>query len=200
MRTPKKQGPVVVGVIDDGIAFAQQRFRKVAGGQVRSRVEYWWLQDGVYQGQPLPFGRELDNVGIDALLTTCTHGGVIDEDELYRRAGLTDFRLPGHKSAAWRISHGAHVMDQACGYEQDDLNRPERPIVCVQLPIRVTAETSGAHLLPYVHLAMIYILLRAQTIAAKRGLGLSRWSSTSATASSPAPMMGPRRSRTCSKS
>jgi hypothetical protein len=167
MRTPKKQGPVVMGVIDDGIAFAQQRFRKVASGQVRSRVEYWWLQDGVYQGQPLPFGRELDNAGIDALLTTCTHGGVIDEDELYRRAGLTDFRLPGHKSAAWRISHGAHVMDQACGYEQDDRNRPERPIVCVQLPIRVTADTSGAHLLPYVHLAMIYIVLRAKTIATR---------------------------------
>ena len=124
MRNPKKHVPVVMGVIDDGIAFAQQRFREVAGGQVRSRVEYWWLQDGVYQGQPLPFGRELDNAGINALLTTCTHGGIIDEDELYRRAGLTDFRLPGHKSAAWRISHGAHVMDQACGYQQDDRNRP----------------------------------------------------------------------------
>ena len=170
MKKPHNLSPVVIGVIDDGIAFAHQRFRRVVAGKVRSRVEYWWLQDGVYQGPPLPFGRELDKAGIDALLTTCTHGGAIDEDELYRRAGLTDFRLPGHKSAAWRISHGAHVMDQACGYEQDD-GRNDRPIVCVQLPVRVTAETSGAHLLPYVHLAMIYILSRAQTIAAKRGLG-----------------------------
>ena len=81
MKKPIKHGPVVMGVIDDGIAFAQQRFRTVAGGTVVSRVEYWWLQDGVYQGPPLPFGRELDNAGINALVTTCTHGGVIDEDE-----------------------------------------------------------------------------------------------------------------------
>ena len=85
----------------------------------------------------------------------------LDEDELYRRAGLTDFRLPGHKSAAWRISHGAHVMDQACGYEQDDATGRTADL-CVQLPIRVTADASGAHLLPYVHLALIYILLRAR--------------------------------------
>ena len=43
-----------MGVIDDGIAFAQQRFRTVAGGKVVSRVEYWWLQDGVYQASRCP--------------------------------------------------------------------------------------------------------------------------------------------------
>jgi hypothetical protein len=168
MQQPTKSGSVVMGVIDDGIAFAQQRFRTMVGGTVQSRVEYWWLQDGVYQGQPLPFGREFDNIAINNLLTLCTHAGAVDEEELYRRAGLTDFQGRGHKSAAWRVAHGTHVMDQACGYEQE-ASRGDRPIVCVQLPIRVTADTSGAHLLPYVHFAIVYILQRALEIAKKAG-------------------------------
>ena len=120
MTTTANPGPAIVGVIDDGIAFANQRFRTVLGGKLESRVEYWWLQDGVYQGPPLPFGRELDKTGINKLLADCTHAGVVDEGELYRHAGLTDFTRGGHKSAAWREAHGAHVMDLACGYDQDD--------------------------------------------------------------------------------
>ena len=48
---------VVMGVIDDGIAFGHERFRKKAA----TRVEYWWLQDGQYLPGPtaLPYGREL---------------------------------------------------------------------------------------------------------------------------------------------
>ena len=162
---------VVMGVIDDGLAFAHQRFRTAASGAVQSRVEYWWLQDGVYQpGQSAPFGRELVKVDIDKHLAVCSRDGVVDEEEFYRRVGLTDFTRGGHKSAAWRVSHGAHVMDQACGFEQDE-GRDDRPIVCVQLPIRVTADTSGAHLLPYVHLAILYILSRAFDIASARGGG-----------------------------
>ena len=71
----------------------------------------------------------------------------MDEEQLYRFAGLTDFRLPGHKSVAWRVAHGTQVTDLAGGYEQNDAP-DERPIVCVQLPIRVTADTSGGTLSP----------------------------------------------------
>ena len=174
MTTTANPGPAIVGIIDDGIAFANQRFRTIVGGNLESRVEYWWLQDGVYQGPPLPFGRELDKHDIDNLLDECTHAGVVDEGELYRRAGLTDFTRGGHKSAAWREAHGTHVMDLACGYDQDapDPDRSNRPIICVQLPVRVTANTSGAHLLPYVHMALNYIRLRADQISKSRGLGL----------------------------
>jgi hypothetical protein len=173
MNNAANPGPVVVGIIDDGIAFANQRFRTVVGGNLASRVEYWWLQDGVYQGQPLPFGRELNRAAINQLLVDCMHAGVVDEGELYRRAGLTDFTRGGHKSAAWREAHGTHVMDLACGYDQNDANpeRSKRPIVCVQLPVRVTANTSGAHLLPYVHLALNYILWRASQIQPPAGAG-----------------------------
>ena len=160
--------PVVVGIIDDGIAFAHERFRNGAA----TRVEHWWLQDGPYQtsGSPVPYGRELQKAKIDSLLTACTHAGVVDEDELYRHAGLIDLRREGHKSAAWRRAHGTHVMDLACGFDPS-AGRDDRPIVCVQLPARITADTSGANLTPYSIEAIDYILDRADKIAAARGTG-----------------------------
>jgi hypothetical protein len=150
-----------------------RRRNRLRHGQFRTglqtRVEYWWLQDGAQQGPGTIWpGRELSKAQIDAIFVQCTRAGVIDEDEVYRLAGLIDFRQIGHKSAAWRIAHGTHVMDLACGY--DPQNAPDdRPIVCVQLPIRVTADTSGARLYPYAHHAMKYILRRADQIAANLG-------------------------------
>jgi len=158
---------VVMGIIDDGIAFAHERFRKNAA----TRVEYWWLQDGRYLPGPsaLPYGRELAKPGIDILLQQCTRSGVLNEDELYQRAGLNDYHNDAHKSAAWCVSHGTHVMDLACGF--DSRHAPnDRPIVCVQLPARVTADTSGANLCAYATAAIDYILNRADQIAKDRGV------------------------------
>jgi hypothetical protein len=160
-------GTVVVGIIDDGLAFAHERFRNGTA----SRVEYWWLQDGVHLSGPTGFyyGRELDKADIDALLTQCTSAGLVDEDELYQRAGLNDFSFDSHKSAAWRQAHGTHVMDLACGFDANEA-RDDRPIVCVQLPIRVVANTSGAGLHTYAMDGIDYILCCADRIAAKRGV------------------------------
>jgi hypothetical protein len=157
---------VVIGIVDDGIAFAHERFRKIVNAIPVSRVEYWWLQDGTLHGN-VPFGCELLKAEIDQLLTTCTHAGAVDEDELYQRAGLNDFQLEGHKSAAWRAAHGTHVMDLAGGFDPDP-PFDDRPIVCVQLPIRVTADTSGGSLFPYVALAMTYIVNCALQIGVSR--------------------------------
>jgi hypothetical protein len=173
-------GDVVIGIIDDALAFAQERFR--IGD--KTRVEFVWLQDGAYPSPgtpiyvgspPVPYGLELakeDQLpykGIDSLLAECTYSGAIDEDEVYRRTGLIDFRRAGHKAVAWRIAHGTHVMDLAAG--EDPASRCEdRPIVCVQLPAMTTADTSGADLATYALDAIEYILLRADEIAAKRGV------------------------------
>jgi len=152
---------VVMGIIDDGIAFANQRFRNGSN----TRVEYWWLQDGAQQGPgTITPGRELTKAQINASLAACTRGGVLDEDQFYRLVGLTDFTQPGHKSAAWRIAHGTHVLDLASGYDPQAAPS-DRPIVVVQLPVRVTADTSGSRLYPFVHLAVRYILVRAYQIA-----------------------------------
>ena len=58
---------------------------------------------------------------------------MLQEDLVYRAAGLLDYTRPDHKAAAWRVTHGTHVMDAACGYDPSD-NRLDRPIACVQLP------------------------------------------------------------------
>ena len=171
------RGTVVMGIIDDGIAFAHERFRKIVGGVVESRIANWWLQDGpnpapaafpftaptLPPSPKVPYGCELTGSQIDKLLQDCTIAGAVEEDLVYRKAHLVDFQNIGHKSAAWRIAHGTHVMDLACGF--DPLPpRDDRPIVCVQLPIRVTADTSGASLFTYVLDAMWFILIRASQI------------------------------------
>jgi hypothetical protein len=167
MTTGTAAPTVVMGIIDDGIAFAHERFRKKAA----TRVEHWWLQDGPYLAgsTALPYGTELAKADIDALLKRCTRSGVVNEDELYQRAGLNDYRTDEHKSAAWCASHGTHVMDLACGFDSQAA-RDDRPIVCVQLPARVTADTSGANLCAFATAGIDYILNRADRIAQDRGV------------------------------
>lgn len=173
-------GTVVIGIIDDTLCFAHERFR--IGD--KTRVEYVWLQDGirpapgapVYNGTPpVSYGRELAKddqppyKGIDTIIAECTHAGAVDEDEVYRRTGLVDFLHAGQQGAAKRVAHGTHVMDLAAG-EDAGSKCENRPIVCVQLPNKVTADTSGGDLHTYALDAIEYILLRADEIAAKRGV------------------------------
>lgn len=153
---------VVVGIIDDGIPFAHERFRKPDG---TTRVEHVWVQHGTASNVPIDFdnGFEIPKADIDYLLAACRQGDFIDEDEIYRRAGVADFTLDGRKSLAWRASHGAHVMDLACGWDPNEA--PDWRIICVQLPTETTADSSGASLAPYAVKALEYIRDRAQTIA-----------------------------------
>jgi hypothetical protein len=155
-------GTVIVGVIDDGIPFAHERFRKADG---TTRVESVWVQHGPSVNVPIGFdnGFEISKADIDNYLATCRQGDVIDEDEIYRRAGVADFTRDGRKSLAWRASHGAHVMDIACGWDLDET--PDWRIICVQLPTATTADSSGASLAPYAVKALEYIRNRAQAIA-----------------------------------
>jgi len=171
---------VVVGIIDDAICFASDRFR--IGD--KARVEYFWIQDGirpapgapVYSGSPpVSYGLEIAKQdqppykGIDTMLAECTHAGAVDEDEVYRRTGLIDFRHAGQQAAAKRMAHGTHVMDLAAG-EDPDGKCENRPLVCVQLPAKVTADTSGSDLHTYALDALEYIFLRAQEIGDKYGI------------------------------
>lgn len=147
----------IVAVIDDGLAFAHERFRLATSA---TRFKYFWNQDDVTFDRAPPdfgWGRELAECEINALLTSSTHSGMIDEDEVYRKAG--------QELVARRVSHGTHVMDIACGLDPRDADGSAPYLIGVQLPRWVTKETSGGLLTPVVHAALGYILSRADQIA-----------------------------------
>ncbi len=173
-KAKRKGAPpaVVTGVIDDGIAFAHERFLSADG---TTRIEYFWdqVEPSAVWGT-WGYGREVDKRdpvgGIDKRMQDSRHGAQVDEDELYRVAGFFDQSKPGHKSIARRAAHGTHVMDLACGGGP----RPApgaRPIVAVQLPTETTADTSGATLGPQVFNGLAYIIDRAESIAIDAGTG-----------------------------
>jgi hypothetical protein len=154
-------GTVVVGIIDDAITFAHERFR-TANGQ--SRVECFWQQDGEPWSPTVDRGRETLKADIDTFLSQSTHAGSVDEEEVYRRSGLIDFSRSGYKSAAWRLAHGTHVLDLAAGFDPSAA-RTDRPIIAVQLPAAATAAQSGAGLEDRVQDAIKYIQDRALTLS-----------------------------------
>jgi hypothetical protein len=189
-------GVVVVGVIDYGLAFAHERFRR---SEHESRIEHMWVQDApapkqepesgagleeqssYFQGaaveesagddgrtprNDVPYGAEITARNINALLKL--HGGAVDEDTVYRQAaGRLGRRWL--RSVSRRGAHGTHVMDLAAGYGLDEEERKRRPIVCVQLPEAVTADTSGESLDAYALDGIRYILERADAIARASG-------------------------------
>lgn len=146
---------VIVGVIDDGLPFANVRFRDT---NISTRIEYLWDQDR---------GIVLSKAAIDGFLVASAPTGNVDEDEVYRRAGY-DYAVTGHKSWARRATHGAHVMHVACG----DLVTPPYPrIIGVHLPNAVTADTSGVRLFVHAIVGILNILGWADTVAAANGSG-----------------------------
>jgi len=160
---------VVTAVIDDGLAFANHRFRLP---DQSTRIEYFWNMDGPPTNPPSGFGygwelrkRDAGGVrGIDSFMAAATHAGIVDEDEVYRATGHVDRNHIGHQPVALRRSHGTHVMDIAAGC--DPARAPaNRPLICVQLPVAMTADTSGATLANYVIDAMHYILHRADALS-----------------------------------
>lgn len=154
-------GTAIVAVIDDGLAFAHERFRDRHG---KTRFKYFWNQDDT-TGVGLPpgfgYGRELTPGDIDPLLTADSWSGIVDEDKLYRELGqrLTERRL----------KHGTHVMDIACGLDPRQV-QPDSPyLIGVQLPKWVTEQTGGGLLTGAALDAMHFILNRADQIASDEG-------------------------------
>lgn len=166
---------VVTGVIDDGIAFAHDRFLSRDGDDGTTRIEYLWdqqLATGLPSGWG--YGTELDKrskpAGIDQRMADSRHAGQVDEDEVYRKTGHVDHARPGHKPLALRMAHGAHVMDLACNAGLKP-HAGQRPIIAVQLPSATVEDTSGATLTPQVILGLLYILDRAAAVASQLQTG-----------------------------
>ncbi|MDB5921369.1 MAG: hypothetical protein JWN13_305 [Betaproteobacteria bacterium] len=159
MNLPYKNGavPCVVGIIDDGLAFAHARFRKQDG---TTRVDFFWDQ-GYYSPnvQEPVYGREYSNADIDDYMKRSTARGVVDEEAVYRLAGYREVRR--------RIAHGTHVLDLACGCDPGDLHAESPRIVGVQLqvPSRKTRDRSAGWLAGRVLDGLRYILDCADDLA-----------------------------------
>ena len=151
---------VLTGVIDDGFAFAQQRFCTPTAS---TRLASVWQQDGTPPSQSVSCGREFSQAQIDAALRRNTFAGLRDEDAVYRDLGYEAYGEQGHKPLGRRRSHGSHVLDLACGDDPATASA-DRPVVAVQLPNFVTRDPA-LHLGYYALLAVRYILAEADRIA-----------------------------------
>jgi len=164
---------VVTGIIDDGLAFAHEQFRLPDGS---TRVEYFWNQDDPAAATiGLGYGRELrkrvfmGQPGMDAHMANSTYNGLMDEDQVYASIGVIDYRRDGRKGLGRRAAHGTHVMHAASALAPGDV-AADRPLVCVQLPSRAVADTSGTSVARHVFDGLVYILKRADRIAVQRGV------------------------------
>lgn len=162
----------IVGIIDDGIAFAHERFRCAYGS---TRFDWLWLQGVPYRGLgsrgPL-FGTEFGRQELNSLMTEfALPSGDLDEEGLYSHVGLTDTTRCDAMSVAMAASHGTAVLDQAAGFPPSD--RPNRlAIIGVNLPEEVTQDTSGSMLDVFLVGGIERILQRACAIqAAREGSG-----------------------------
>ena len=147
----------VVGIIDDGLAFAHERFRNPDGS---TRIDFFWDQGYHAPDIDRPgYGRELSNAVIDALTAQCRSDGSVDEDAVYR--------LTGYREVRRRLAHGTVVMDLACGSKPAKVSDSSPHIVCVQLqmPSRRTRDRSAGWLAVRVLDGVRYILDRAAKIA-----------------------------------
>lgn len=173
-------GTVIMGVIDDGLAFANARFLKPgSNGRYQTRMAAFWNQDAPCgntrptAGYTLPFGHDWTGDEINTSLFAYPDGPYPDADAAYRTSGMS-------RAVAGALRHGTHVMDLATGYDCED-TAPNtlgevpadlalrRPIVAVQLARHATQNASGAFMGPFVTHAMTYILDRAVRLQPEDG-------------------------------
>jgi subtilisin family serine protease len=151
---------VITGIIDDGVAFAHERFRN---GEGKSRIYSFWNQNLPIWPLGAPWTGELRKNEIDNFLPPL--GTPIDEDAIYRATKFIDHAEPRHKTAAWRTAHGTHALDLAAGHAPED-HRTDRPILAVELPEAIVADTLARRLDFYLIFGSLLIWLRAQEIFA----------------------------------
>lgn len=169
-------GTVIMGIIDDGLAFAHARFLKPGpSGRYQTRMAAFWNQDATCgntrptAGYTLPFGHDWTEDEINTSLFTYPEGTLYpDQGIAYRNAEMA-------RSVAGIAAHGTHVMDLATGYDCHDAAANDlgevpsdlaerRPIVAVQLARHATRNSSGAFMASYVTHAIDYILDRARRL------------------------------------
>ena len=168
--TAKKEGKetakVVIGVIDDGCAFAHDGLCSATS----TRMAFVWSQTtfadsyGADTDWEIPrnfeYGRELTGRSLNHLIAKYTAGGEVRETDCYQRYYGVDKPVRGMLG---RESHGAAMTMLAAGQlRNSDDEAGKAPVIFVDLPIE-QAEISSGRWMPVNGLdAMRYIQSRAR--------------------------------------
>lgn len=144
-----KGAHAIVAVIDDGIAFANQRFRRAAR---ETRFEMFWSMDP-NPGAPAP-GRRQPNLWMKDEIDKLLRDFDADEEAIYRATGLLDPARPCRQPLWQSLTHGTHVLDIATGADVADPEAGLLPIIAVQLPSATVIETSGSPTAHWLALAL----------------------------------------------
>ena len=156
-------GPVrvVVGVIDDGLAFANRRFCTLDSARQRhTRLLSLWDQGAALHASAGAWGsgRVHLRADLDGYFLVGGRGAAFEEEKVYQQAG--------YKEVRHRVTHGTHVMDLACGADALQGAEPAAHIVAVQLPPVAVADTSCASMTPFFLDAMHHVLAQADAATA----------------------------------
>ncbi|KUP92933.1 S8 family serine peptidase [Tritonibacter horizontis] len=157
----------VIGVIDDGIAFAHPNFRMGQGR--RSRFASVWQQDAqCLRGttSDVPFGHVFGRTEIEERLARAD----FDEDRFYQ--ALPVIGQAGHSPFRHRRLHGTHVADLAAGAGRGDAidTDPEKfPILAVNLPTALVSDTGATFMAGAMILGVQDIMRRTETMMATAG-------------------------------
>ena len=149
--------PAVIGVVDDGLPFAHERFCWTDEDDVRhTRFLAIWDQSARQTADSTwCLGRTLAAPDMEDALRVASVGGQVDEDLVYHAVGMA--HLLRH-----RITHGAHVTDLACGMAPPRALEAAPAIIGVQLrPMESTlCISSGAHVFD----AIRYVVAQADAV------------------------------------
>ncbi len=154
---PPKNVEVVVGIVDDGLAFANRRFCTEKGKRRETRMLALWDQGADTPRGGSGFGRVHDRRDLDSWLDGARTPAGVDEDLAYA--------LAGYREVAHRVTHGTHVMDLACGADPDDRSAFAPAIVAVQLPGAVFTDTSCASTAVFLLDGVRFVLAQAHRLA-----------------------------------
>ena len=151
----------LIAVIDDGIAFLNERFTRYDSnsGTHRTRFVGVWVQARERpsaDGSSVFVGRSLDVDEINAILAK---GSALNELEEYQKLNAELYGFGSRRSTEFAFSHGTHVLDVAAG---DDPYLPQGvdqwPLLAVQLPPESIEDTSGRRFKTPVVMALRWIL------------------------------------------
>ena len=180
---PCAMSRVVIGIVDDGCAFAHEQFRASGGG---TRVRWLWRQDGApaadRQLWAIPAGFNYGAEASGERLMRQEAGrspDPVDEARLYERAGMAGLALglPPHGTRVMDLAAGRvdpllrQASEQAPAHLIEPASLPpdaagQADIVFVQMPQRAMQDASGAWLTVHVLDAVRYILARSGDAAA----------------------------------